>query len=263
MNELQLRIITGSILLIFALLWLFVIPEPWFGMVLVAIGLLATHELLVMIRMPKYSIYLMMAALGWISLLFSLPVSLAIYIVLLAWSLLTLITVRDVNDIPATFTRLAQAQWMMLWLLLFAWSLADMHARDDGLILIAGCCAGVWVSDIAAYFCGKRWGKHKLCPAVSPGKTVEGMAGGLFAGVVSASSIWIFGLDTPVLVALSLAIILVVCGVIGDLNESALKRTVGVKDSGNILPGHGGLLDRIDALLPSFPAIAVLWPLFS
>ena len=125
----------------------------------------------------------------------------------------------------------------------------------------------VWIADTAAYFTGRAFGRRKLAPHVSPGKTWEGVYGGLaavtlyalalvplaadgrFAGTVSALSVilWIAG-------ALALAAL----SVVGDLCESLLKRQAGVKDSGRLLPGHGGVLDRIDALLAAMPPAALL-----
>jgi len=111
-------------------------------------------------------------------------------------------------------------------------------------------------ADTAAYYAGKGFGKHKLAPGISPGKTWEGVVGGLIAGPAMAvlSHFWFFP-DMPLKWALALAVIMTVVGVLGDLSESALKRGVGTKDAANILPGHGGLLDRLDSLLFNAPLI--------
>lgn len=121
-----------------------------------------------------------------------------------------------------------------------------------------------WASDSAAYFVGNAVGRHKLAPRVSPGKSVEGAIGGILgamgAGALMASW-WLADLPalavSPLLAA-GLGAALSVAGQLGDLVESMLKREVGVKDSGRILPGHGGILDRVDALLFAFPAWWVL-----
>jgi len=260
MSELQKRIITGSGLFLFAMIWLFVVPESLFIMLLVALGLLASYELLQLLGYARSLTFVAVTVIAWATLLIPIPLPAVLLFVAIAWSFCTLFTVRDPANLPAMLTRLAWLQWMMVWLLLFAWSMAEMHARADGLWLLAGSCVGVWGADIAAYFTGKRFGKHKLCPAVSPGKTIEGVAGGLILGVLAATAVWTWGLDTTWWQSASLAVILVACAVLGDLNESALKRTIGVKDSGSILPGHGGILDRIDALLPAIPVVAVLSP---
>jgi phosphatidate cytidylyltransferase len=106
-------------------------------------------------------------------------------------------------------------------------------------------------SDTGAYFTGRSLGKHKLYPAVSPGKTIEGSVGGILgacAATVGVGTLWVLP-DLPLMHAVALGVAASVCGQMGDLVESMLKRTFDVKDSGHLLPGHGGMLDRIDALL--------------
>lgn len=111
-------------------------------------------------------------------------------------------------------------------------------------------------SDAAAYYGGRAFGRHKLAPNVSPGKTWEGAAAGMLASLLLAvaSHYW-FLLNLPLKFALPLAAVMNVLGVLGDLTESALKRSVGAKDTAQLLPGHGGILDRIDSLLFNAPVI--------
>ncbi|MBA2341608.1 MAG: phosphatidate cytidylyltransferase [Pyrinomonadaceae bacterium] len=111
-------------------------------------------------------------------------------------------------------------------------------------------------SDIAAYYTGRSLGKHKLAPAISPGKTWEGAVGGMAASLLAAvvAHFWFFP-ELKLAAALPLAGLMNVLGVVGDLTESALKRGAGAKDAANILPGHGGLLDRLDSLLFNAPVI--------
>ncbi len=116
--------------------------------------------------------------------------------------------------------------------------------------------AVIFGSDAGAYFAGKAFGKHKLAPAISPGKTVEGLIGGLVAaGAIAALSTRLFFPELPVAVAIGLATVMAAVGVLGDLAESAMKRGSGAKDAANILPGHGGLLDRLDSLLLNAPIL--------
>ena len=121
----------------------------------------------------------------------------------------------------------------------------------------------VWCADSGAYFAGRRFGRHKLSPAVSPGKTWEGVAGGLLAAFAAAAlAISLLQFDEvsalPFIVS---AVIAAVISVFGDLSESMFKRMAGVKDSGRILPGHGGILDRVDSLCAALPvfALSYLW----
>ncbi len=141
--------------------------------------------------------------------------------------------------------------------------------RDLGLWTFLSVLVWVWAADVGAYFAGKAFGKRKLAPNLSPGKTVEGLVGGLvLVVVVSIACVWLaqyqenyfswlqehIGWFGMLLVAIAGSLL----SVIGDLFESQLKRLAGVKDSSQLLPGHGGFLDRLDALLPVLPFAAVV-----
>lgn len=139
------------------------------------------------------------------------------------------------------------------------WSLLWLQQQADGNLLLISGMAVVWVSDSAAYFAGRSFGRHKLAPAVSPGKTWEGVAGAV-AGVAGYTVILFLlaGERLPAGLPELLALTLLMCllGIVGDLYESWMKRVARVKDSGSCLPGHGGLLDRVDALAAALPAWA-------
>ena len=117
----------------------------------------------------------------------------------------------------------------------------------------------IWVADIGAYFAGRRWGRRKLAPTISPNKTLEGAVGGLVAGLAVALAFGSFaGAGLAQLPALALvAAATVLASILGDLIESLLKRQAGVKDSGDLIPGHGGVLDRIDGVLAALPVFAI------
>lgn len=123
---------------------------------------------------------------------------------------------------------------------------ALIYLRHANLNILLSVFAIVWTGDIAAYFVGKKFGKHKIAPSISPGKSWEGLAGSIIASAAIAA--WL-GSVAPVPHAI-LGATLAIVGLLGDLFESALKRRAGVKDSGTLIPGHGGLFDRVDALLP-------------
>ncbi|HWR43129.1 phosphatidate cytidylyltransferase [Sporomusa sp.] len=113
---------------------------------------------------------------------------------------------------------------------------------------------GTWASDTLAYFVGSVLGRHKLCPAISPGKTYEGAAGGLVGSIAGVTAMGtLCGL--PITHTLILGFLVGIAAPLGDLTESALKRFTGVKDSGNVLPGHGGVLDRFDAIMFAVPVV--------
>jgi phosphatidate cytidylyltransferase len=135
-------------------------------------------------------------------------------------------------------------------------ALRVLEPASDGAWRVALLLAIVMTSDTFAYFAGSAFGRHKLAPLVSPGKTVEGLAGGLVGGVVAALLVRQFGLpQIPLYAAIALGIVVSAFGVTGDLVESLLKRWSGVKDSGRLFPGHGGMLDRLDSLLFGAPVL--------
>ena len=148
-----------------------------------------------------------------------------------------------------------------LLLILPTW-LALVQLRQAGALALIAIMAVVWLADIAAYFFGRALGRHKLAPSISPGKTWEGAVGGALAvivyGFVLAPRLpGVLAENVPLLLLVLIA--LTVISVTGDLFESLLKRQAGLKDSSNILPGHGGVLDRIDSLTSTLPLVALLW----
>ncbi len=153
-------------------------------------------------------------------------------------------------------------------LLAAAW-FALIHLLGSGFVYLLSVLAIVWLADIAAYFAGRKWGRRKLAPAISPGKTWAGVGGAVAAVLVCALLVAVLTPDLPVFstllqqrlsFALALAVLAALVGlsIIGDLFESLLKRQVNAKDSGRLLPGHGGVLDRIDALIALLPPAALL-----
>jgi phosphatidate cytidylyltransferase len=135
--------------------------------------------------------------------------------------------------------------------------LALVMMRDISPRFLLAAMAIVWVADIAAYFVGRAFGRHKLAPAISPGKSWEGVAGGM-AGVLVYGFIVMRINEQPFGAGFVLVLLLLVTlSILGDLLESLAKRQVGLKDSGTLLPGHGGILDRIDSLTATLPAVAL------
>lgn len=142
-----------------------------------------------------------------------------------------------------------------------AWaSLILIHAsQNNGHLWLLTALTLVWAADSGAYFAGRHFGRHKLAPRISPNKTIEGLLGGLLAGLVTAAGFgWLAGISAVQMPSLLLvATIAVLASVLGDLFESLLKRHAGAKDSGTAIPGHGGVLDRIDGVLAALPVFAL------
>ena len=146
---------------------------------------------------------------------------------------------------------------------------ALVFLRELGLIFLLSSMALVWVADIGAYFVGKAFGKHKLAVQISPGKSIEGAIGGLILCYVYAFlCVYFLPFESTLFGAWAIrfgwvpmflmATVLTAFSIFGDLFESQLKRLAGVKDSSHLLPGHGGVLDRVDALIPAMPIAALL-----
>lgn len=149
------------------------------------------------------------------------------------------------------------------WAVLVPTGLAmlDLRAAAPSPWVLLAVMGLVWVADISAYFAGRKFGKYKLAPDISPGKTWEGVGGAVIGVTIYVLMVWRFNpglIPREALPGLLLASWWWVClAVIGDLFESAIKRQAGVKDSGSLLPGHGGMLDRIDALTSTLPLAAM------
>lgn len=151
------------------------------------------------------------------------------------------------------------------WLLLVPSFAAVVALKAEGAFGLSGPLAllfilfWVWAADTGAYFSGRAFGKHKLAPDVSPGKTIEGLAGGvLLALLVALLVFWLAGLDATLGKLLLMVLVTVLASALGDLFESMVKRRAGIKDSGKMLPGHGGMLDRIDSITAALPVAAAL-----
>lgn len=170
------------------------------------------------------------------------------------------------------------ARWVLGLLMLWSAWLAIAHARVVGINFLLSVLCLVWMADVAAYFGGRAMGRRKLAPSISPGKSWEGVWSGM-VGVLALAALWLwidgrFNVDGPSLytrlwqafgfVGMTAALLaLSGLSVVGDLIESLVKRAAGAKDSSQLLPGHGGVLDRVDALLPVVPAAMALVTLAS
>jgi len=172
------------------------------------------------------------------------------------WVLVVPLVLRFRCRMPKPFV-MAAVGWIVL---VPTWLAATVLQREP--VLLLSIFAAVWVADTAAYFTGRRFGKHKLAPSISPGKTIEGVVGAYVAVLVYAAiALRFYSADATggaYLAVLTFGFVLTSLSVAGDLFESWTKRQAGTKDSGDLLPGHGGILDRIDSLTATLP-FAVLF----
>lgn len=139
-------------------------------------------------------------------------------------------------------------------------ALARLHAMPDGALRLLYFFFIVFAADTGAYLAGRNFGKHKLAPNISPGKTIEGAIGGLLlcSAWALTAGVFVFRVNgREVLLLLALTLVVAVTSIVGDLTESMFKRMAGIKDSGNILPGHGGILDRVDSILAAAPTMVL------
>lgn len=202
------------------------------------------------------------------------PIPLIVYLGLLWWAAALLFIViyqsrADVPELPALYgDGTGLVPWFIAvcgWLVLVpAWyALMLLHAVEDvGPHLVLGLMVVIWCADIGAYFAGRRFGKNKLAVRVSPGKTWEGVGGGAVVAIVACIALGVLiGASWAAFALLGIATVIV--SVLGDLTESLFKRAASVKDAGSILPGHGGILDRIDSLTAGAPLfwVGALWAL--
>ena len=253
------RIITAVILLLLLLLVLFALPKSLWSLVVLLLVLQGAVEWSGLSRLTRAQtfIYLALTLLLMPVLIASAFPRMWIYAAsALLWAVLVPVWMargfRIENRLVLSLTG---------WAVLLPTGLAmlDLRAASPWLLLLA--MSLVWVADIGAYFSGRRFGKHKLAPAISPGKTWEGVLGAVLCTSLYALFVW-HEVGSRMAVP-SLAVVLpevlawVALSVIGDLFESLIKRQAGVKDSGSLLPGHGGLLDRIDALTSTLPFAAM------
>jgi phosphatidate cytidylyltransferase len=261
------RVITALLLLPVLLGMIWFAPTPWLYLFFSAAGLMIAWEWTGLMKWTGQSArrYVYVGAMAavlfavWVAPLEYRPWLFAAAIVWWAF------TFTLVSGFPQNFQRHPPSDVAMsaLGLLLISstlLALATLHAMPNGPQRLIYLFFLIFAADTGAYFAGRKFGKHKLAPNVSPGKTVEGAIGGvLLCGVWAlVGGHYIFQAEGNGLIALIvLSLVIALFSIVGDLTESMFKRVAGIKDSGNILPGHGGILDRVDSILSAAPVMVL------
>lgn len=243
-------------------------PLVWVGVVAVAMAV-ATHEVVRRLRSGGFSIPVIPLLIGgqamvWLTLPFGVAGALGGFggtvVLCLIWRLLS----GGLSAAPVNYLRdVSVTVFLAAWIPLFGAFGALLIYPDDGAGRVFCLMLGVVASDVGGYAAGVLFGKHPMVPAISPKKSWEGLAGSLVLGIVVSVLAVTFLLDKPAWVGVPLGIMLVITGTLGDLVESQVKRDLGIKDMGTLLPGHGGLMDRIDSVLPSAVATWIVLTLLT
>jgi phosphatidate cytidylyltransferase len=261
------RVITALLLVPLVIGGILFLDTAWFALVLALVVMLGAHEmgrLANLTRPPSLlGFVLAVGVLLWLAWHYLVATFLPVlqWVMSAWWLLVTLLLVLRRRDLLRIGSRRPALLALGGVVLVTAWaSIVGLHASGPGgPILVLILFVLIWVADSGAYFAGRAFGATKLSPFVSPGKTWAGVggavAGAILAAIVVVTAGWAGDAALVPFVLLSVAVTLVSIG--GDLWESRLKREAGVKDSGNLLPGHGGVLDRFDSLLAAAPVFAL------
>jgi phosphatidate cytidylyltransferase len=260
MTNLSLRIVTALVLGGVLITAMFVLPEPVAELTFAFFFVTAAWEwsgfILRPVLLARLAFTMAAVLLAVFPLIFDRfnPVPVQIFYLALAyWSLIGLLLFFNKQKLPALVIALSG-----VFALLPAWyALSFLATAEHGNVRIVECLLIVAAADIGAYFTGKRFGKRKLAPAISPGKTWEGFAGGMLCAALVTVLLSLVLHDNFSVQLILLGFVLAAVSVIGDLWVSLHKRAAGLKDSGKLLPGHGGVLDRIDGLIAALPVFVI------
>ncbi len=246
------------------------LPRGWLAILSLAIAV-ATHEVVKRLREADYSVPLIPLLAGgqmmiWLTWPFGPAGALGAYggtvLVCLIWRLLS----QGLQSQPVNYVRdVSITVFLATWIPLFASFGALLVYPDprEGASRVFAFMLAVVFSDVGGYAAGVLFGKHRMVPAISPNKSWEGLAGSLVCGTTAAVLAVTFIAHKPWWVGVPLGVMLVITATLGDLVESQFKRDLGIKDMGTLLPGHGGLMDRIDGALPSAVATWIVLSLLT
>ena len=255
------RVVTALCLVPLAVAAIYFTSLPWFALIIAVAAALGVWEWAAFAglrsrgaRASYVVVWSLLVALTW----YSPQLSQASLIAGLVLWIAAAVVVLTYPASASLLRRPVVAGVVGLIVLWSAWSaIVTIRSLPDGANWLLWGFVLVWGADIGAYFAGRAFGRHKLAPSVSPGKTWEGVAGGLLLAAIACGGAlaWAQILD---LAWVAVIILLVAVSVFGDLFESVMKRMSDIKDSGSLLPGHGGVLDRVDAVVAVMPLLALL-----
>lgn len=265
-SVLKQRVATALVLIPLVIAGVLLLPTVWFGILLALLLLLAGEEWTRLARLSSCGLFMgflgaiTFGVLGVVWLLYHGVGLLPLFLLATLWWIWNTLRIVRIAEIRILKGPDYRAFFGGLLVLIPAWAgLVWIHQQEHGPYLVLFLMVLIWIADSGAFFAGRRWGRRKLAPLVSPGKTREGaygaLAGGLLWGLLLAA---LYG-GSPLQQAglLQLCLVTVAASIVGDLYESLIKRERGVKDSGRLLPGHGGILDRIDSLTAAAPVFAL------
>ena len=244
------------------------VPRVWVAVVAVAMAV-ATHEVVRRLREGGFSIPLVPLLVGgqamvWLTWPFGAAGALGAFggtvLVCMIWRLVS----GGLSSAPQNYLRdMSTTVFLAAWVPLFGSFGVLLIYPEDGAGRVACLMLIVVGSDVGGYTAGVLFGKHPMAPAISPKKSWEGLTGSFVLGVATAVLAVHFLTDNPAWVGVPLGLMLVITATLGDLVESQVKRDLGIKDMGTLLPGHGGLMDRLDSVLPSAVATWIVLSLLS
>ncbi|MGS2761934.1 phosphatidate cytidylyltransferase [Sinomicrobium sp. M5D2P9] len=253
MKDLLTRSITG-ILYVFLLLSAVFLSSDAFDFLFLSFGLICIYEFKKLIKLSGYYIFIAFLLLWWLfvhlvqgktAIFFLLSITLIVnlFLVALLYSGKQLKNIRELHKFIITVFYIGAGCIFL--------TMIPYHNHDNPFakFIIIGIFILIWINDTFAYLVGRSIGRTKLFPSISPNKTIEGFIGGMVFSLIAAYIFALYNRDLTILQWLILSLVVVITGTLGDLIESKFKRLAGVKDSGAILPGHGGLLDRLDSII--------------
>ncbi|SES71475.1 phosphatidate cytidylyltransferase [Thorsellia anophelis] len=264
------RVITSLILIPLAIGGLFYLDSFWFTAVLAVVGGLTAWEWTNMMHIKSSAMRMLLGAIftcvviACAAIFTPIQTAMVNHLILsisIGWwvAVIGLVLTYPKSSMIWKQTHFLKSLFILFILLPFIVGMVELKAMSPWWVMYVLCL--VWISDTGAYLVGKKWGKHKLAPKVSPGKTWQGFGGALFFSCLLPVGVLLFKpefIPVTTLQFFIISVITVIVSVFGDLAESMFKREAGVKDSSQLIPGHGGVFDRIDSLTAAVPIFFML-----